>query len=86
MIFTAVVLPINEAKGMKTYSFDTNEDLKVGDAFTTPSYAGKVLQVDSIGPKDMSKVVPYKIKEIVVAPAPAIETVDKNLVYCTKVN
>ena len=67
----------------KEYTYDTKEDLKVGEQYTTPSYPGKVLQVASIGPKDESKVLPYRIKEIIVGPQPDIAIV--NDIYVTKV-
>ena len=54
----------------KKYTYDTKEDLKVGDKYTTPSYSGKVLEVASIGPKDPNFNPPYRIKEIIVGPQP----------------
>lgn len=54
----------------KEYTYDTKEDLKVGEKYTTPSYSGKILEVASIGPKDESIVLPFRIKEIIVGPQP----------------
>lgn len=54
----------------KKYTYDTKEDLKVGDKYTTPSYFGKVLEVASIEPKDPNFNPPYRIKEIIVGPQP----------------
>lgn len=65
----------------KEYTYDTKEDLKVGEQYTTPSYSGKVLEVASIGPKDPSFNPPYRIKEIIVGKQPDIAIV--NDVYVT---
>ena len=54
----------------KEYTYDTKEDLKPGEQYTTPSYSGKILEVASIGPKDESIVTSYRIKEIIVGPQP----------------
>lgn len=68
----------------KEYTYDTKEDLKVGEQYTTPSYAGKTLEVASIGPKDESIVPSYRIKEIIVGPQPDMVLVAD--VYVTKIN
>ena len=67
----------------REYTYDTKEDLKVGERFSTPSYPAKVITVKEIGPKDMSVVAPYQIKEIVIGKQP--ENPDKNIVYVTKI-
>ena len=67
----------------KQYSYDTKEDLKVGERYTTPSYSGKVLEVVSIEEKDPNFNPPYRIKEIIVGPQPDIAFI--NDVYVTKV-
>ena len=67
----------------KQYSYDTKEDLKVGERYTTPSYSGKVLEVVSIEEKDPNFNPPYRIKEIIVGPQPDIAII--NDVYVTKV-
>jgi len=59
----------------KEYTYDTKEDLKVGEKYTTPSYSGKILEVASIGPKDPNFNPPYRIKEIIVGPQPNIAIV-----------
>lgn len=67
----------------KQYSYDTKEDLKVGERYTTPSYSGKVLEVVSIEEKDPNFNPPYRIKEIIVGQQPDIAII--NDVYVTKV-
>jgi len=66
----------------KQYTYDTKEDLKVGEQYTSKSYPGKVLEIASIGPKDTSFNPPYRIKEVIVGPQPDIAIV--NDVYVTK--
>jgi len=66
----------------KEYTYDTKEDLKVGEKYITPSYTGKVLEVASIGPKDETVVLPYRVKEIIVGPQPEMVIVAD--VYVTK--
>lgn len=65
----------------KEYTYDTKEDLKIGEKYITPSYPGKVLEVASIGPKDLNFNPPYHIKEIIVGPQPDIVVI--NDVYVT---
>ena len=67
----------------KEYTYDTKEDLKVGEQYTTPSYLGKILEVTSIAPKDPKFNPPYRIKEIIVGPQPDIAII--NDVYVTKI-
>lgn len=66
----------------REYSYDTQEDLKVGERFSTPSYPAKVIVVNSIEPKDETIKVPYTIKEIIIGEQP--KDPDKNKVYVTK--
>lgn len=68
----------------KGYSYDTKEDLKVGEQYTSSNaYPGKVLEVKEIFPKDESIKLPYQIKSIVVGPVPEIPVA--NTVYVTKI-
>jgi len=85
MLFVKEPVAIIPTPELRRYSYDTKEELKVGEVYSSPSYPKNFLQVDSIEPKDESVVLPYKIKELVIGSAPAIVVSNTNEVYITKI-
>jgi hypothetical protein len=86
MLFVKEPVAIVPTIELRRYSYDTKEELKVGEVYSSPSYPKNFLQVDSIEPKDDNLALPYKIKELVIGEPPAIAVSNTNLVYLKKVN
>lgn len=86
MLFVKEPVAIVPTVELRRYSYDTQEELKVGEVYSSPSYPKNFLQVDSIEPKDENLALPYKIKELVIGEPPAIAVSNTNLVYLKKIN
>ena len=68
----------------REYTYDTQEDLKKNEVYTSPSYPGKHLLIDAIEQKDENAKPPtFVIKELIIGDQPDIPKL--NGVYIKKV-
>ena len=68
----------------RIYTYDTEENLQVGEVYTSPSYPGKHLLIDAIEQKDENAKPPtFVIKELIIGDQPDIPKL--NGVYIKKV-